>query len=298
MSDPSSYRMNVPPARSFGLVADAYDRGRPSYPADAAAWLVSRKHARVLELGAGTGKLTEHLRAAGHDVIATDPSTEMLARLGRHDPEARRLGAVAEQIPLASRSVDVVVAGQAFHWFHLADALPEIARVLRPGGHLAVVWNARDERIPWVRRLGSIIGSGGQETDPTEAIDESAMFTSVESRTFRFWQPLTPDLLRDLVASRSMVATMSEAGRARVLAQVEEFYHDYGRGPDGLVLPYLTRAFRTTVLPWAVQHQEEATAPEPPGGRSSSGSSRLADPDGRRIHPDEVDTDSLLIDFR
>ncbi|HSE72062.1 MAG TPA: methyltransferase domain-containing protein [Nocardioidaceae bacterium] len=263
------------PSRSFDLVADAYDRGRPTYPREAADWLVGRPHARVLELGAGTGKLTEQLLALGHTVTATDPSEVMLDRLARRAPEATRLAATAEEIPLASKSFDVVVAAQAFHWFDVARALPEIARMLAPGGHLAVVWNTRDERIPWVRRLGALIGGNDHETDPTAVIDESAMFETVESKTFRFWQPLTPDSLRDLVTSRSYAATMSDLERTRLLDKVGRLYDEYGRGADGLLLPYLTSAYRATVLPWAVP--EEPAAPPP---------------------PDDVDPDALLIDFR
>ena len=274
-------RRDVEASRAFGLVSDAYDRGRPSYPREAAEWLVGTDPARVLELGAGTGKLTEQLVGLGHRVLATDPASLMLRALGNRAPGAGRVVGVAEEIPVANRAVDVVVAAQAFHWFAAERALPEIARVLRPGGHLAVVWNSRDERIPWVKRLGRIIGPSDHETDPTTAIDESGMFETVESHTFRFWQPMTCDSLRDLVRSRSNVALMSEVERTRVLGKVDELYDEYGRGADGMLLPYVTRAYRATVLPWAV--------PEPPPVRHAAPGP---------VHPDDVDTDALLIDFR
>src|ERR1700712_858710 len=110
------------PALSFGLVADAYDRARPSYPREAAAWLVGSDYAHVLELGAGTGKLTEQLHALGHRVIATDPLEPMLAHLVERLPETRTVAAAAERIPLRARSVDAVVGAQAFHWFDLERA--------------------------------------------------------------------------------------------------------------------------------------------------------------------------------
>ncbi len=278
MDEPPPHRRDVEPARSFDLVADAYDRGRPSYPREAVAWMVNRENARVLELGAGTGKLTDELTALGHQVVATDPSRAMLGRLRNRAVRRSRVASSAEQIPLAPRSVDVVVAGQAFHWFDVDRALPEVCRVLRPGGHLAVAWNTRDERIPWVKRLGGIIGRADHLDDPTPAIDGTGMFEVVETSTFRFWQPMTQDSLRDMVASRSNVAMMSGLERERVLRKVDELYEGYGRGADGMLLPYVTSTYRAVVLPWAV--------PEEPAP------AQTAD------HPDDLDTDSLLIDFR
>ena len=158
-------------AHSFGGVAEAYERGRPTYPADAVQWMVGDQPSSVLELGAGTGKLTRVLVSLGHDVHATDPDAEMLAILEEQVPGTRTAVASAEDIPLADRSVDVVIAAQAFHWFDLDRALPEIARVLRPGGRLCLVWNQRNEKIPWVRRLGALIGTQEQLTRPRPGAD-------------------------------------------------------------------------------------------------------------------------------
>src|SRR5690242_14388063 len=153
-------------ARSFGPVAEAYDAARPSYPDEAVSWLVGpgTEPRRILELGAGTGKLTELLVAAGHQVIATDPLPAMLDLLTKRAPGAQALVGTAESIPVASRSIDVVISAQAFHWFDHGPALAEIARVLRPGGTFSLVWNARDEGIPWVRKLGKIIGTADNRT--------------------------------------------------------------------------------------------------------------------------------------
>jgi ubiquinone/menaquinone biosynthesis C-methylase UbiE len=294
MNELPRHRPAVEPARSFDLVADAYDRARPSYPDEAVDWLLRDVRRTggttdVVELAAGTGKLTAQLLARRCTVTATDPSEAMLRRLTRRAPAARALAGTAEQVPVAARSADLVVAAQAFHWFDTGRVLDEVARVLRPGGELAVIWNTRDERIPWVKRLGRIIGSNDleQRPDPSGAIDETGMFETVERATFRFWQPLDGDSVRDLVASRSNVAVMSDFERERVLRKVDELYAEYGRGADGMLLPYVTTAIRTKVLPWAVPAE---TAPEPVEQGSLRGE------DGGR--PDSMDDDALLIDFR
>ena len=275
----------IPAALSFGAVADAYDRARPSYPPDAARWLAGDAPVDVLDLGAGTGKLTEQLVALGHRVVAADPLPAMLAKLVARGPAAPAVRATAERIPLRGRSVDVVTAGQSFHWFDLDRALPEIARVLRPGGRIALAWNIRDEGVPWVRRLGSLIGTPEQPVDPTHALLSSNLFGYVEAKTFRFWQPLNRKLLRDLVSSRSQVATMSEPARERVLRGVDELYDGYGRGADGMLLPYITGCYRAVVRAPALEDHPEAEEETEPG-------------DSGPIVSDGGDGDNLLIDFR
>ncbi|HET6153827.1 MAG TPA: class I SAM-dependent methyltransferase [Marmoricola sp.] len=240
--------------RSFAAVSDEYDRSRPSYPAEAVDWLIGSNRStdaplRIVELGAGTGKLTELLVATGHQVLATDPLPEMLDHLQRRLPGTRTAVATAEAIPVASGSIDVVVCAQSFHWFDHDVALPEIARVLRPGGVLALVWNVRDKGIPWVRKLGTIIGNNDADrADLVDPLEASEDFDFVDTREYRFWQSLRKDELLDLVRSRSYIAVAPEAERADILHQVGALYDDYGRGPDGMQLPYLTRCFRSVVL--------------------------------------------------
>ncbi|MBZ5739097.1 class I SAM-dependent methyltransferase [Nocardioides mangrovi] len=267
-------------ARSFGSVADAYDRGRPGYPAEAVAWLVGEQPLTVLEIGAGTGKLTDALVAAGHDVHATDPDDEMLARLRLRLPDVRTSTAAAEELPVPDASYDVVIGAQCFHWFDHERALPEIARVLKPGGHLALVWNQRDERIPWVKKLGRIIGSQERGTDPTDEVDASGCFGPVEHELHKHWQVIDRDSIQDLVLSRSNVAVLDEEGRRAKLAEVLAFYDDYGRGMDGMQLPYVVSCFRAPVADRIVRTPVAEDGPP------------AAEP------TPAVDDDVLLIDFR
>jgi len=272
-------------AHSFGEVADAYDRGRPTYPREAAAWLTADAPVSVLELGAGTGKLTEQLVALGHDVHATDPDAAMLAKLSAHLPEVRTSQASAEEIPAGDRSYDVVVCAQAFHWFDLDKALPEIARVLKAGGRLSMVWNERDERVPWVRRLGTIIGTQEQLRQPAAALDGSALFGEAEEAEFRFRQQIDQHTIKDLVLSRSNIATLPPAQREAKIAEVVALYGEYGRGMDGMQLPYAARCFRTRAL-------------DRPASYSGTAETTPADAQPTTQASDGADADLLLIDFR
>src|SRR5262245_4607360 len=270
-------------AHSFGGVADAYERGRPTYPAEAVSWMLGDQPMTVLELGAGTGKLTRVLTSLGHDVHATDPDEAMLAVLEQRVPGVRTAVASAEDIPLADASVDVVIAAQAFHWFDLDLALPEIARVLRPQGRICLTWNHRNEKIPWVRRLGGLIGTQEQQDDPAQALIFSELFGFVEDHSVSHWQAIDRQSIQDLVLSRSNVAVLDEQARAAKLAEVLAFYDEYGRGMDGMQLPYVPKCYRAQVL-------------APPAPAESS------DPDGNDAGDDPPtdgpDDQTLLIDFR
>ncbi len=243
---------------AFEAIADVYERSRPTYPGPAVGWLVGAAPVRVLELGAGTGKMTRSLAVHGHRVVATDPSAAMLAQLRRRHLGTEALPARAERLPFRSQSFDTVVVAQAYHWFDPALALPEISRVLRPQGTFAMVWNSRDESVPWVRRFGRVIGSHDSVDEIDEhvtTVDESGLFAPLERERFRFWQSLDRDGLRDLVASRSHVALLGADERSRLMSEVEALYDEYGRGHDGMRLPYITQCFRT--------HRTSPVPPEP-----------------------------------
>jgi len=148
-------------ARGFGAEAVAYDRARPSYPPDAVAWLAEKLRIapgrRVVDLAAGTGKLTGLLADAGADLVAVEPVAAMRDRLHQQLPAVPLLAAVAESLPFASGSVDAVVVAQAFHWFDARQVMTELGRVVRPGGRLGLVWNARDRSLEWVDRVWSVM---------------------------------------------------------------------------------------------------------------------------------------------
>ncbi len=229
---------------SFGSAAAAYERGRPSYPPDAIDWLLPAGARDVLDLGAGTGKLTTRLVERGLDVVAVDPIAEMLEVLRSSLPDTPALLGTAEEIPLSDNSVDTVLVAQAWHWFDPERAIPEVARVLRPGGRLGLVWNTRDERLGWVRELGRIIGSDGdggrlQVTLP-------APFTAAERHQVEWTNYLTPQALIDLVASRSYCITSPTEVRAKTLDQVRGLLttHHALANTNGLALPYVTVCIR------------------------------------------------------
>jgi SAM-dependent methyltransferase len=236
------------PATSFAAVADEYERARPEYPLEAVRWLAGDEPADVVDLGAGTGKLTRGLVALGHRVTAVEPLEEMLERLRRAAPQARAVTGAAEQLPLPDASADVVACAQAFHWFDAQPALREIARVLRPGGRVALVWNIRDDRERWTAGLNDMIGREAVDSRDAETpLAASGLFEPVEVAVFSFVQRLGRAELLDLVRSRSYCAVMEPRERDAVLARVSALY-DVHAGPDGIDLPYRTRCYRARLL--------------------------------------------------
>lgn len=200
-------------ARGFARAADAYERGRPEYPPEAVHLIAERLDLRpgrtVLDLAAGTGKLTRPLVATGARVLAVEPIAEMRARL---PAEVETFDGVAEAIPLADGSVDAVTVGQAFHWFRPQEALAEIHRVLRRGGALALVWNTRDETDPLQQEISALLEPLRSDTpwwrlfDPQARVAESGLFGPVEELRLPHGQELDVDGLVDRFLSVSFVA--------------------------------------------------------------------------------------------
>ena len=176
-------------ARSFGPVADLYREARPGYPPEAVAWTLEHAPGNdVLDLAAGTGKLTEVIAATGAHVTAVEPLEEMRRELAVTVPAATRLPGSAERIPLADGSVDAVLVGQAFHWFDQQCALEEMARVLRPGGVVGLIWNLRDESEEWAQGVTEVLNatdvvSSGVEEE-VEVLAGNRRFREVEHRSW------------------------------------------------------------------------------------------------------------------
>lgn len=234
---------------SFGSQTTAYERGRPSYPPEAIDWLLDSQGRDVLDLGAGTGKLTTRLVERGLNVVAVDPIVEMLEALRAALPGTPALLGTAEEIPLPDNSVDTVLVAQAWHWFDTNRAVPEVARVLRPGGRLGLVWNTRDDRLGWVRELDRIIGREDARDTLDAGIALPEPFAEIEHHQFEWTNYLTPQALIDLVASRSYCITSPAEVRTKTLGQVRELLatHPVLANSTGLALPYITVCVRAKV---------------------------------------------------
>lgn len=242
--------MTIPePARvGFGAGADAYAKGRPSYPPEAVSYIASRfpPSPVVLDLAAGTGIFTALLAPFAARLVAVEPVESMRAKIAGADTV---LDGTAESIPLDDASVDAVTVAQAFHWFRYDEALREIARVLRPGGVLALVWNRRDESEPWVARMSEIIHWRAHQVSEYDRIDwpavvgEVGLFGPVEHRSFSWSHMVDRPLLAERVRSVSYIAAMDEAERESIVADVLALAADFD---EPFALPYNTLVWCTT----------------------------------------------------
>ena len=237
-------------AASFGLAADVYERGRPSYPREAVEWLLPHGARDVVDLGAGTGKLTRVLLEQVDEVVAVEPSAGMREILERVVPRARSLAGSAESMPLADDSVDAVLVAQAWHWVDPVVAVPEVARVLRPGGTLGLLWNIRDESVPWLAALSRVLNQPAERDMQSEAPVVGAPFGEVERHDVEWVHELERDEFLAMIASRSYVITLSDDDRAQVLRDVGALLdtHPDTRGVDLIRLPYVTRCSRAVLL--------------------------------------------------
>jgi len=240
----------------FGREAEVYERVRPSYPADAVAWLVDNLGLGpgriVLDLAAGTGKFTRLLVPSGTTLLAAEPVEGMRRRFVAAVPGVPIVAAVAEALPIAPRSLDAVTVAQAFHWFDADRAFGEFARVLRPRGRVGLIWNARDRSTDWVNEVWSIMDRvekrapwRDHEQGNDAAPRSRAGFGPVHTETFRHEQSITPEGVVDRIASVSHVAVLPVAERKRVLDEVRGVltHHPDARGRSELRIPYRVDAY-------------------------------------------------------
>jgi SAM-dependent methyltransferase len=239
-------------AIGFDRAGDDYERGRPGYPPAAVDKLVGELGLRpgrtVVDLAAGTGKLTRLLLGSGARVIAIEPVAGMRDQLVHATPQVEALDGTAEQIPLPAASTDAVTVAQAFHWFDAGAAAAEIHRVLRPGGGLAVIWNSWDETVPWVGAMQGIVhehaGDAPRQATSTwqRELPATGLFTDSEEQTFA--NPVAGDLDAVLarVASTSYIAALNPDGHAHVLERVRAVVTAQAptRACDQIEMPYTT----------------------------------------------------------
>ena len=242
-------------ARGFEHAPRPYEIGRPTYPADAIERLVAElgieDGKRVLDLAAGTGKLTRLLIQTGAFVVAVEPVEGMRTALSKSLPEVQALAGTAEAIPLPDGSIDAVAVGQAFHWFEGDEALAEIYRVLRPGGRLGLIWNVKDESVDWIEKLGGIMesyrGSAPRVASGAwkEAFDRTTLFTPLQRARFSFVHEADFAAVVARVTSVSFIASLPPAEFARVVDQVRTLLgtHPETKGRTTFELPYRTGVY-------------------------------------------------------
>lgn len=243
--------MDLPRARSFGARASDYAQHRPDYPADGVRWALgaaSRPVHEVLDLAAGTGKLTEGLLPLGLTVTAVEPDDGMRDELSRRFPQVNAIPGTAEEIPVSDASVDAVLVGQAFHWFDRNQALDEIARVLRPGGAVAALWNGEDENVEWVAGLMAVTGTS---TTPVTTEDlwmpEHPRFGPFEESVFPNRHRRTVDSLTETFGTHSRMLVIPQAERDEVLSRIRSYLLTRPETADGeFDMPLVTKVFRAT----------------------------------------------------
>jgi SAM-dependent methyltransferase len=245
-------------------VAAQYAQYRPDYAEAAIRWCLApvsgAQPVRVVDVGAGTGILTGALARLGADVVAVEPDQAMLAELRRRLPGVRAVEGTAEALPLPDQSVDAVLCGQAMHWFDLNRALPEIARVLTPGGVFAGLWNVDDDRIGWVAGVAAISRSGSTlsrwraipDADTGQRVlrEGSSWFAPVEESEFGHGQPQSADSLVAVIATSSRLLVLDEAERARKLSALRDFLQQQPETSAAeFTLPLVTTALRAVRRP-------------------------------------------------
>lgn len=241
--------------------ADLYERARPAYAPSAVAFAVEelgvRHGSRVVDLAAGTGKLTRQLVDTGADLLAVEPLEGMRGAFTRVLPGVPVVEGYAEVLPLPGNSIDAVFAGQAWHWFDSAKALAEVTRVVIPGGGLALLWNDYDTRVSWVRQYAAIRRSAFAETlslhfgDWKQAFTERDDWTRVVREVFRHTTRVSRQGVVERMLSSSAVAVQSSIARDGVASRIQTLLdqNEETRDRDKIEIPYQTQVFVTRYQP-------------------------------------------------
>jgi len=222
-------------ASSFAAVAEEYQRGRPTYPKVLVRWVLGKEPLQVLDVGAGTGKLTEIVAAAGHDVTAAEPLPGMRVVLKRRLANVRAVAGTAEKLPLPPESYHAIVVGQAFHWFDHDRALTEMARVARPDAVLGLFWNVYAGKEGWLRYPRSV------PARPISVLRKHPSWRDVEHRSHAWNYRVTNESLFAFIRSHSSVASLSPAERDAYTARVSRAAE---RIAQEKTLPLVTHAWR------------------------------------------------------
>jgi SAM-dependent methyltransferase len=261
MQDRTTDGVHAVAARGFGAEAAAYERSRPSYPSDAVSWLADRLGVgpgrRVVDLAAGTGKLTRLLVPLGAQLLAIEPVAGMRAQLRRGLPTVPLLAGTAEALPLADASVDAVTVAQAFHWFDAGRAMTELGRVVRPGGALCLIWNARERQLDWIDQVWSVLdeverhapwrehgdgtrGPGGGRGWSERSLEPHDDWSPFTRATFWHAHQVTPDQVVERMLSVSHVAVLAPQRQAEVLERIRSILgeHPDTAGAQLLGIPY------------------------------------------------------------
>lgn len=240
-------------AKGFAAAAAAYERGRPDYPAEAVSVVCEAlnvgRERTIADIGAGTGKFTALIADRGAKLIAIEPVPQMRERLVQRVPGVTALDGTAEALPLEAQSIDGAIVAQAFHWFDAERALKELHRVLRPAARLALVWNVRDEAVPWMDALTRIINRHEKDApryrsgEWRRAFTGSALFAPVAERHFRHVQTGDHQMVLDRVASISFIGALPDSERAAVLDEVRALLGSTPETKEAVSFPYVTDVF-------------------------------------------------------
>lgn len=254
----------------FASASDTYERGRPPYPDALIDHLTEHwdltATSTVADVAAGTGKLSRQLRAAGARCVAVEPSASMRAECRRVSPDTEIVAGSAEALPLADDAFDLVTVAQAFHWFDARRALHELARVLRPGGVVVLVWNDRETSLPWAGALDRILHAAGSSScaspeDVRPRFEGDPHFGPFAPWAIGHHVPMRAADVEDMVTSRSYVRVLPPEHRRAVVQEVSAVTAPL---PQVISMPYTTKAYcaRATPGPCACSGSAPDARPE------------------------------------